>query len=472
MIPGHYKSGILLLLLSAFILNGLGAQAQLNHSKIDGYRGIWFELNQKYAYGDKYSGGLGTYTAKHIPLAIYAPKAGKTFFVYGGTIDATQRHLLCMIGQYDHRTGMVSKPTIVHDKEGVDDPHDNPSIMIDQEGYVWVFVSGRGNRRPGFKYKSTAPYSIEQFHQVAEEVLTYPQIWNTKRGFLHLFTKYTGVRQLYFETSRDGSHWSDDQLLAAIPAQEHQKSGHYQVSYCHRNKWIGTFFNRHNDGHPDQRTDLYFTQTKNFGQTWTNARGTTLNIPLLERDNPALVIDYDAQQKNVYMKDMGYDHKNRPVCLYIRSNGHEPGPKNAPYEWCVTKWNGRDWDTRVITTSDHNYDMGSLFITGKTWRVVGPTGEGPQQFGVGGEISIWISTNAGNSWQLEKTITANSQYNHGYIRRPLQFQKPFCFFWADGHPHQFSPSKLYFGDFEGNVYELPYEMEEDWQMPKKVGGNR
>ncbi len=25
-------------------------------------------------YGDKYSGGLGTYTAKHLPLAIYAPR--------------------------------------------------------------------------------------------------------------------------------------------------------------------------------------------------------------------------------------------------------------------------------------------------------------------------------------------------------------------------------------------------------------
>ncbi|HWI59696.1 MAG TPA: hypothetical protein VNZ22_20885, partial [Bacillota bacterium] len=38
----------------------------------DGYRGIWFTLGQPSEYGDKYSGGLGTYTANHIPLAIYA----------------------------------------------------------------------------------------------------------------------------------------------------------------------------------------------------------------------------------------------------------------------------------------------------------------------------------------------------------------------------------------------------------------
>ncbi len=74
----------------------------MNNQKVNGYRGIWFELNQKFELGDKYSGGLGTYTAKHIPLAIYAPAVDKTFFVYGGTIDRDQKHLLCMIGEYDH----------------------------------------------------------------------------------------------------------------------------------------------------------------------------------------------------------------------------------------------------------------------------------------------------------------------------------------------------------------------------------
>src|SRR5919206_382540 len=67
-------------------------------AKVDGYRGIWFELGQKSEYGDKYSGGLGTYTANHVPIAIYAPKVGKTFFVYGGTTNADERHLLCMAG--------------------------------------------------------------------------------------------------------------------------------------------------------------------------------------------------------------------------------------------------------------------------------------------------------------------------------------------------------------------------------------
>ena len=69
-------------------------------------------------YGDKYSGGLGTYTANHIPIAIYAAAVNKTFFVYGGTIK-DQKHLLIMASYYDHATGQVPRPTLVLDKQGV-----------------------------------------------------------------------------------------------------------------------------------------------------------------------------------------------------------------------------------------------------------------------------------------------------------------------------------------------------------------
>src|SRR5690625_7842004 len=55
----------------------------VSEEAVIGYQGIWFTLGQFSEYGDKYSGGLGTYTANHIPLAIYAEEVDKTFFVYG-----------------------------------------------------------------------------------------------------------------------------------------------------------------------------------------------------------------------------------------------------------------------------------------------------------------------------------------------------------------------------------------------------
>src|SRR5688572_4999342 len=84
--------------------------------RAEGYRGIWFTLGQMSEYGDKYSGGLGTYTANHNPLAVYAAAVDKTFFVYGGS-PAGERQLLCMIGSYDHKTGRVSRRSEEHTSE-------------------------------------------------------------------------------------------------------------------------------------------------------------------------------------------------------------------------------------------------------------------------------------------------------------------------------------------------------------------
>jgi hypothetical protein len=76
------------------ILQAIPSTAQL---QADGYKGIWFTLGQFSAHGDKYSGGLGTYTANHMPVAIYSKKANKTFFVYGATTAENEKHLLIAI---------------------------------------------------------------------------------------------------------------------------------------------------------------------------------------------------------------------------------------------------------------------------------------------------------------------------------------------------------------------------------------
>ncbi|PCJ96284.1 MAG: hypothetical protein COA50_07500 [Flavobacteriaceae bacterium] len=457
-----------LLILLIFISYSSAKCQDLSNKKINGYRGIWFQLNQKYEHGDKYSGALSTYTAKHVPLAIYSKEVNKTFFVYGGTTAENAKYLLCMIGEFDHKTGMVSKPTVVYDKKGVDDPHDNPSLLIDKEGFIWVFVSGRGKERLGFKYKSKKRYSIDAFIQVTEEEMTYPQPWYTDYGFFHFFTKYTGIRQLYYETSKDGKVWTEDKLLAAIPVNKGENSGHYQTSNLFNGKVVGTFFNRHPNGVVDGRTDLYYVQSKDFGNTWTTIDAIPLTLPIKEQANPARIIDYAGQNKNVYMKDMNFDANGNPACLYIRSNGHTPGPKSAPYEWCVTLWNGTSWSTTVVTTSDHNYDMGSLYISKDNWSIVGPTEKGPQAWGVGGEIAIWQSTNNGETWKKTKKVTKNSKRSHSYVRRPVNYKDPFSFFWSDGHSHDFSKSELYFGNFKGKKWKLPYYMQEDYEKPKKV----
>lgn len=462
-LPHAYITAIL-----AFVVILTHAQDR-NNQTIDGYRGIWFTLGQFSSYGDKYSGGLGTYTAHHSPLAIYAPEVGKTFFVYGGTTGPGDKYLLCMIGSYDHKKRTVSKPVVVHDKGGVDDPHDNPSLMIDDQGYIWVYVSGRNTRRMGYKYRSLKPYDISGFEQVTEEVMTYPQpIFVKGKGYFHFFTKYTGVRELYFETSKDGRTWTDDRKLAGIKAPKYGKAGHYQVSN-HRGDFIFTFFNWHPDGNVDKRTNVYYLETRDFGETFHTADGTTLSIPLEDIGSPARVLDYEAKIKNVYLCDAEVDTDGNPVCLYVISDGHEPGPDNGPREWMILFRRNGEWIERKIGDSDHNYDMGSLFIDSKVWKVIAPTDPGPQPYGSGGEVVIWESRDKGLTWARARQVTSGSERNHNYVRRVVNGKSPFLYLWADGNPDQFSKSALYFGDEKGRVYPLPYDMKEDKQTirPKR-----
>ena len=427
-----------------------------------GYRGIWFTLGQFSDYGDKYSGGLGTYTAKHVPLAVYAEEVNKTFFVYGGAIEGT-RHLLAMASYYDHEQHVVPRPTIVHDKGGVDDPHDNPSICIDEHGHVWVFVSGRGRKRPGLKYRSAEPYSVGDFEQVTEEEMTYPQPWWIEgRGFLHLFTKYTGVRELYWNTSPDGRTWSDHGKLAGM-------GGHYQTSRQLGERVI-TAFNAHPDGHPDNRTNLYFVQTDDLGETWRTASGATVETPMAELDVPARVRDFQSEGLLVYMKDINFDREGRPVILVITAPNYKPGPGSDPRIWTLCHWMGGEWQFHEVTRSTHNYDMGSLFIEeDSTWRIIAPTEPGPQRHGTGGEMALWLSRDRGVTWHKERGITGNSALNHAYARRPVHAHPGFYAFWADGNPDEMSESRLYFTNKTGDrVWVLPAEMASDFAEPEPL----
>ena len=441
-----------------FVLIVICLTANCLAQKAPGYRGIWYSnqpSGDEYAF--KYSGGLGTYCADHIPLAVYAPKVNKTFFVYGGTKGLSAKNaLLEMAGCYDHATKTLSRPTIIMEK-GTDDAHHNPTLTIDKDGFLWVFISSHGGK-DGFIYKSLAPYSIEGFERIMQREFSYPQPWYFEgHGFVFLFTKYTGGRESYVSTSPDGIHWSEDAKIAGF-------GGHYQVS----NRWknaarastggkLGTTFNWHPPvGGLNARTNLYYMETRDFGKTWVNAAGKPLATPLSAVQNDAMVHDYQKDGLLVYVNDLNYDDHGRPVIFYNLGKGYESGPKFGPRTMMTARWTGKAWEFRKVTETDHNYDMGSLYIEDDgAWRIIAPTDPGPQAWSTGGEMVMWVSRNKGKSW--EKTaLTHGSRRNHTYARRPVDAHPDFYAFWADGDALKPSVSCLYFASRDGHVTQMPY----------------
>ena len=444
--------------------------------KDDGYRGIWYfnqPSNDEYVY--KYSGGLGTYCAHHQPFAVHSAHAEKTFFCYGGTTKDSFQHLVHMVSFYDHKAGTVPRPTIVVDKN-TEDAHDNPVISMDDRGYIWIFSTSHGRSRPSFLHRSKKPYDIEQFERINAvrmedgkpqplDNFSYFQAWYVpNRGFVCPFTRYSfpADRTSCFISSLDGVTWSNWQRLAAI------QKGHYQVSAVGRGK-VGAASNFHPAPQGlNWRTNLYYMESADWGQTWTAADGTTLTLPLTEVKNPALVHDWQSEGLKVYIMDLVYDSDDRPVVLLITSKGYESGPANGPRTWTVCRWTGTQWERNAITTSGNNYDMGSLYLEADgTWRLIGPTQLGPQPFNPGGEVAMWTSNDQGRTWKMARQLTSGSQRNHTYVRRPVHAHPDFYALWADGHARKPSESRLYFCNKAGDVFVLPAQMEADSAKPER-----
>jgi len=424
-----------------------------NPTMNDSYIGIWYSIGQATNGVPKYSGGLGTYPANMMPIASYAASVEKTFFVYGGTTSPLARDLQIMIGSYDHTSRTAALPTVVRDSDGFTDAHANPALAIGPGGHLFVFSATRHSFQ-GRVYKSTQPYDASSFSQVYTGYMAYPQPWyDPDHGFLLLHTIYNGgKRYLYSSTSTDGVTWT-------TPVNYARFNGHYQNS-MHRNGVTGTAFNFHPGG-VDQRTNLYYMQTADHAQTWTNASGSSLTLPLEATSNPALVYDYESEEKRVYIQDTNFDEQGRPVILYLTTDSHQSGPGSGTRQWKTAAWNGSAWERRNVTTSKANYDVGCLHIEADgTWRIMGPSAEGPQEWGTGGEMVMWVSADRGETW-ASLAMTSGSSVNHTYARRPVPAHPEFYAFWADGNPLSFSASRLYFGSQAGGVKRLPVLMQGD-----------
>ncbi|MDR2472459.1 MAG: glycoside hydrolase family 88 protein [Tannerella sp.] len=443
-------------------------------SKADGFKGIWY-MNQpsKDEYKYKYSGGMAVYPANHRPFALYNKQTDRTFFCFGGT-DAKNSTLYHNVSYFDHKTSKLARPYILLDKN-TDDAHDNPVISIDDKGYIWIFSTSHGTGRTSYSHKSVKPHDIYDFERIyaTEKVngkdvafnnFSYFQVYHIKnKGFIAVFTKYVkGHRVIGYNTSPDGVSWNEWQIIA------HINMGHYQVS-AEVNGKVCIAFDYHPNGKGlNYRTNLYYLESSDFGDTWQTRNGETVSLPLTTIDNPALVHDYTTPGLNCYLSDIALDDKGNPAILVVVSKGFESGPANDPREWTLFRYD-KGWRHSVVTVSDNNYDMGSIYmLSNKKIAVTGPSVNGPQAYNTGGEVATMISNDNSKTWKMQRQLTNNSPRNHNYVRRPLYAHPAFLSIWADGHGRQPSESYLYFSDAKNNVFRMPRDFTADFATPEAV----
>lgn len=299
----------------------------------------WWERPQYYNNVPKYSGAFGTYTHKHIPVAVYAK--GELYSVF--TDNTTNNDFQIYVTKGD------SEKVLVHVIKDWDDPHTNAVINVLPDGIVEVRVASRGlshKFQSGVVLRSSTPYELDFYcvegcTEDAPNYEAYPQIHKTSWGQHLIYTRYElrGKRNFRMPYSKvDGN------------IQSLSNDAHYNISYY--DDVSGRLFVASNTligGSPDDRKNLSLIYTVD-GDSWRKTDNTLVDFNLQDESDRVV---HDAGLNNIYLKDIiTVDGEVR--VLFTESSSDDP-TQGTRYlkEWIEGE------GVHTIVEVGHNYSAGA-----------------------------------------------------------------------------------------------------------------
>jgi len=380
-------------------------------------RGIWYGCGTENTLPGRsfvYAGGSATYSAWHRPMAVYAPAVKKTFFVFG---DAENRPAICF---FDHGTGRFAGPLALG-KNPDGNAHRNPTLLIDEDGYLYVFYGYASGRQPIIVLRSKKPYDItgwERRADLTDGAGSYPQPWQVAPGEI-LVTHRLPSGWAYRISADGGATWqptvsltefSDFEGASTVYGFTMAATGAYprRIHFVWSKLGGGSIEAQRKMPLWARRFNVYYAASGDGGKTWHKSDGTRYSLPITEKTAEKI---YDSGEHGVWLKDMQIDGDGRPYVLFLDAN-------TATYAstWKVGRCADGVWTLANVTESDHMYDDGALVILGKDdIRLYGPTA--PSQPGVdGGEIEEWQSSDQGKTWTRTRALTNGSALAHNHVK--------------------------------------------------------
>lgn len=368
-----------------------------------------------------YGGAHATYCAWTRPMAVYAPSQNKTFFAFG---NAENSPSIC---SYDHTSHTLADAVVVGTNPDKD-AHKNPHILIDDDGYIYVFY--RSHCSPAHLAKSARPYDISQWTPmgVVAESSSYPQPWQLKKGEIIVLYRAGGTHNATESCvrSRDGGKtWSEPQIIASSPP----KNGFYTASIAEAGEYPRKVHMAWSVTRGDwwQRYHVFYAYSDDGGYTWKKSDGSPHELPITEPTSER-IFESDVPDRGVWLKDIQLDSKGNPYILFVDGN-------TLTYDcvWRVAVCSNGKWGIHEIATCDHMYDAGSLvFLADDDLRAYLPTTPA-QPYEDGGDVDEWQSTDSGKSWAKTKAVTSGSEYSHNHVKTVFNHQKgDFRVFWCYG----------------------------------------
>jgi hypothetical protein len=286
------------------------------------------------------------------PRAVYSASENATYVGYltnGGVVT---------IGKYDHDTGSFSTFAL-RTLSPIDD-HDNPAVMIRDDGRIMVAYT-QHNSATVYTRVSTNAHDISAW---GSEVLlptssgdySYAHLYQFSNGDIIVFYRFriSGVeRDTRYRVSTDGgATWGTEQRLFYVATERPYFKAcqvgdilHFCSTTSQPNEVpLGSndlyhYYMDYNDGSP------------NFYESDGTLIGDETALPLTPAD-VTLAFDATASGDNAWNWAIAADESGNVAIVYQLSDGNPQGTTVYPVVYRYAYWNGTSWSNNdIVTTS-------------------------------------------------------------------------------------------------------------------------
>ncbi|MBN2612363.1 MAG: BNR-4 repeat-containing protein [Bacteroidales bacterium] len=326
-------------------------------------------------------------------------------------------------GCYDIDTRQVTTQ-VIHKNLEIDD-HDNPSLIIDNKGYVTYYYTKHAFKTPLLTVRSKRPEDISEWAPVRElhlnDTIAYKEYRNSytyaniyqladENNRQYLFWRGMDFKPNFSFSDDQGNSWSNGKILILPDRTYRDRRPYLKVSSNGKDKIHFAF----TDGHPrDEPTNsIYYACCKN-GKILQADGSEICRLDDAPFEPSEADVVYDARQSGVksWIWDIAEDTLGNPVIVYSRF----PDDSNHLYHYA--RWNGTQWEDHFLLNSggwfpqtpegkherEPNYS-GGIVIDHEDPSVVYLSAKTDGTF----EIEKWKTFDGGTNWEIEK-ITCRSQ---------------------------------------------------------------
>ena len=378
---------------------------------------------------------------------------GKTYVVYQGKMNAPRityyehgadrgKRVERQLGYYGHKLEQTGRwgPTVTVGENplGDADTHGAPAMIVDKEGYIYVFFGSHGGKQ--IYKRSKRPNDISEWLSMppVSGGMTYPCATLLADNSIVLIGRAGHHRSPWVEmVGTDlGTSWSKARSIldfrpnaayGSVKPGVDGKTVHFTFSLQQKvNLQDRAIYKYRNDcsrhWHTwiwDERHDCYYMWRDEQG-AWRNIKGEELTLPVsLETARDKCQVFRADWPHHGQHGTMGIDENNKPGIVFL--DGVLPKDKNdwhsdnVNYTYKYARWDGSQWVVSDITTTDSMWDMGQAIFPHVDGQVdvyliaggsVTAAGERTTYGRTGGDLQHWHSSDNGKTWAKVKDVIA------------------------------------------------------------------